>query len=108
MSEYRAPTDDMLFVLEHIADLSELANRAGYEHADLETVEGVLEEAARFMEEQLVPLNRKGDEEGLVVENGQIFHPDGFSNAYERFVEAGTASLWMKTTAVEACPGVSA
>ena len=49
MSEYRAPTDDMLFVLEHIADLSELANRAGYEHADLETVEGVLEEAARFM-----------------------------------------------------------
>ena len=40
MSEYRAPTDDMLFVLEHIADLSELANRAGYEHADLETVEG--------------------------------------------------------------------
>ena len=89
MSEYRAPTDDMLFVLEHIADLSELANRAGYEHADLETVEGVLEEAARFMEEQLAPLNRKGDEEGLVVENGQIFHPDGFSDAYERFVEAG-------------------
>ena len=54
MSEYRAPTNDMLFVLEHIADLSELASRAGYEQADLETVEGVLDEAARFMEEQLV------------------------------------------------------
>ena len=73
MSEYRAPTNDMLFVLEHIADLSELANRAGYEQADLETVEGVLDEAARFMEEQLVPLNRKGDEEGVVVENGSDF-----------------------------------
>jgi alkylation response protein AidB-like acyl-CoA dehydrogenase len=89
MSDYRAPTDDMLFVLEHIADLSELASREGYGHADLETVEGVLDEAARFMEEQLAPLNQKGDQEGIVVENGQIFHPDGFAEAYARFVEAG-------------------
>ncbi len=89
MPDYRAPTDDMLFVLEHIADLSELASREGYDHADLETVEGVLGEAARFMEEQLVPLNQRGDQEGLVVENGQIFHPDGFTDAYARFVEAG-------------------
>ena len=89
MSDYRAPTDDMLFVLEHIAGLPELANRKGYDHADLETVEGVLGEAARFMEEQLAPLNQKGDQEGLVVENGQIFHPEGFADAYARFVEAG-------------------
>ncbi|MCH2634888.1 MAG: acyl-CoA dehydrogenase [Acidimicrobiales bacterium] len=89
MSDYRAPTDDMLFVLEHIAGLPELANRKGYDHADLETVEGVLGEAARFMEEQLAPLNQKGDQEGVVVENGQIFHPDGFADAYARFVEAG-------------------
>ena len=89
MSDYKAPTNDMLFVLEHIANLSELASREGYEHADLETVEGVLDEAARFMEEQLVPLNQKGDQEGLIVENGQILHPDGFAEAYERFVEAG-------------------
>lgn len=89
MSDYRAPTDDMLFVLEHIAGLPELANRQGYDHADLETVEGVLGEAARFMEEQLAPLNQKGDQEGVVVENDQIFHPDGFADAYARFVEAG-------------------
>jgi len=89
MSDYRAPTDDMLFVLEHIAGLPELANRKGYDHADLETVEGVLGEAARFMEEQLAPLNQKGDQEGVVVENGQIFHPEGFADAYARFVEAG-------------------
>ena len=79
----------MLFVLEHIAGLPELANRQGYDHADLETVEGVLGEAARFMEEQLAPLNQKGDQEGVVVENDQIFHPDGFADAYARFVEAG-------------------
>ena len=34
MSDYKAPTNDMMFVLEHIANLSELASREGYEHAD--------------------------------------------------------------------------
>ncbi len=95
MSEYSAPTADMLFVLEHIAGLSELADRDAYEHADLDTVEGLLDEAARFMEEQLVPLNRKGDEEGVVVDNGKIFHPDGFADAYTRFVEAGWNGISM-------------
>jgi len=95
MSEYRAPTADMLFVLEHIADLTQLATREGYEQAELDTVEGLLDEAARFMEEQLVPLNRKGDEEGVVVENGQIFHPEGFADAYTRFVEAGWNGISM-------------
>ncbi|MCS5688479.1 MAG: acyl-CoA dehydrogenase [Actinomycetota bacterium] len=95
MSEYSAPTADMLFVLEHIAGLSQLADRDAYEHADLDTVEGLLDEAARFMEEQLVPLNRKGDEEGLVVDNGKIFHPDGFADAYTRFVEAGWNGISM-------------
>jgi len=95
MSEYSAPTADMLFVLEHIAGLSQLADRDAYEHADLDTVEGLLDEAARFMEEQLVPLNRKGDEEGVVVDDGKIFHPDGFADAYTRFVEAGWNGISM-------------
>jgi alkylation response protein AidB-like acyl-CoA dehydrogenase len=85
----------MLFVLEHIADLTQLATHEGYEQADLDTVEGLLAEAARFMEEQLVPLNRKGDEEGVVVKNGQIFHPEGFADAYTRFVEAGWNGISM-------------
>jgi alkylation response protein AidB-like acyl-CoA dehydrogenase len=95
MSGYSAPTTDMLFVLEHIANLSQLATRKGYELADLDTVEGVLDEAARFMEEQLAPLNRKGDEEGVVMENGQIFHPEGFADAYLRFVDAGWNGISM-------------
>ena len=89
MSEYRAPADDMMFVLEHIVDLATLAKRPGFEHADVETVAGVLDEAARFMEEQVAPLNRIGDTEGVRVEGDQVFHPAGFSEAYGRFVEAG-------------------
>lgn len=89
MSDYRAPTADMMFVLEHIADLPTLSTRPGFEHADVETIEGVLDEAARFMEEQVAPLNRLGDTEGVRVEGDQVFHPQGFAEAYARFVDAG-------------------
>ncbi|HAN07647.1 MAG TPA: acyl-CoA dehydrogenase, partial [Acidimicrobiaceae bacterium] len=58
-------------------------------HADAETVEGILEEAARFMEEQLAPLNRVGDEQGVRQIGDSIIHPDGFKDAYQRFVDAG-------------------
>ncbi len=89
MSEYRAPTDDMMFVLDHIADLNTLSHRPGFEHADSETVAGLLAEAARFMEEQLAPLNKPGDEQGLRHEGDRIFHPEGFAAAYGKFVDAG-------------------
>ena len=72
MSEYRAPTTDMMFVLEHIADLGGLSKRPGFEHADPDTVAGVLDEAARFMEEQVAPLNRIGDEVGVRVEGDVV------------------------------------
>ncbi len=89
MPDYRAPTTDMMFVLEHVADLAQLAQRPGFEHADPDTVAALLDEAARFVEEQLAPLNRLGDTEGLRVEGDRVFHPDGFAEAYQRFVEAG-------------------
>tara|TARA_B110000003_G_C16652516_1_gene534812 strand:- start:690 stop:2486 length:1797 start_codon:yes stop_codon:yes gene_type:complete len=89
MSEYRAPLKDMLFVLEHVANLPLLSTMPGFEHADAETVEGILEEAARFMEEQLAPLNRVGDEQGVRQTGDSIIHPDGFKDAYQRFVDAG-------------------
>lgn len=89
MSQYRAPIADMRFVLEHIVGLERLSSHDRFAHADLDTVGSLLDEAARFMEEQLVPLNRIGDEVGVHQEGDQIFHPEGFEDAYAKFVEAG-------------------
>ena len=58
MSEYRAPLEDIRFVLEHVAGLSELAELPGYEHAEPDVVAGLLEEAGKFMSEVLSPLIR--------------------------------------------------
>jgi hypothetical protein len=47
----------------------------------------VLEEAARFCRDVLLPLNRSGDEEGCHLENGVVRTPQGFPEAYRQFAE---------------------
>lgn len=90
MADYSAPLDDIRFVLNHVADLPGLSKLEGYEHAEPEMVDGVLEECARFMQEVVAPLNRVGDE------NPTAWHPDntvttppGFGEAYKQYVAAG-------------------
>ena len=89
MSEYSAPTDDMMFVLEHIADLDSLAAHEQFAHADLDTAAALLDEAGRFMSSEVAPLNVPGDQQGLGFDEGVITHPDGFGEAYQKFVGAG-------------------
>jgi alkylation response protein AidB-like acyl-CoA dehydrogenase len=90
VSDYSAPLDDMRFVLGNVTDLAALSEFPGYEHADLETVHGILEEAARFFEEQFAPLNRVGDvQHSRRNDDGSVSTPEGFGKAYRRYVEAG-------------------
>ena len=57
MSEYRAPIRDMQFVLKELAGLDEVIQLPGCEEASADVVDAILEEAARFAEEVLSPLN---------------------------------------------------
>jgi 3-(methylthio)propanoyl-CoA dehydrogenase len=80
----------MRFVLGNVTDLAALSGFPGYEHADPETVHGILEEAARFFEEQFAPLNRVGDvQHSRRNDDGSVSTPEGFGKAYRRYVEAG-------------------
>ena len=58
---YRAPLNDMMFVLEHLAGIDEVAKLPGFEEAGLDTATAVLEESAKFNEGVVAPLNRDGD-----------------------------------------------
>jgi alkylation response protein AidB-like acyl-CoA dehydrogenase len=93
MSEYRAPLEDIRFVLTHVVGLSELAEFPGFESADPELVAGLLEEAGKFMTEVLSPLNRSADTEGAHLENGVVTTPSGFREAYAKFADAGWGSV---------------
>jgi 3-(methylsulfanyl)propanoyl-CoA dehydrogenase len=90
VSEFTAPLVDMRFVLEHVTDVASLSAIPGYEHADPETVFGILEEAGRFFSEQFAPLNRVGDvQHSRRNDDGTVTTPEGFTKAYRRYVEAG-------------------
>jgi len=93
MSTYAAPLKDMRFVLTELAGLSEVAKLPGYEEATPDTVDAILEEAARFASGVLDPLNRSGDEEGSKWSDGEVRTPKGFRDAYRRFAEGGWNAL---------------
>ncbi len=93
MTEYRAPLLDQRFVLEHVAGLAELSGLDGFEHADLDTVVGLLAEAAPFFEEVIAPLNVVGDTQGARVEGDRVVLPDGWPEAYRAYVDAGWGAI---------------
>src|SRR4051812_1057372 len=93
MSAYTAPLKDMKFVLNELAGLAEVAKLPGCEDATPDTVEAILEEAAKFTSGVLDPLNYSGDQEGSRWEDGSVHTPTGFPEAYRQFVEGGCNGL---------------
>ena len=89
MQTYRAPLREMRFVLHELLDASALSALPGYEEATPDVIDAMIEEGARLCENVLLPLNRPADEEGCHYENGAVRTPEGFKEAYRRFVEAG-------------------
>jgi alkylation response protein AidB-like acyl-CoA dehydrogenase len=93
MPVYKAPLKDMRFVLREVLDVGELSTLKGYADATPDTVEAILEEAAKVCENVLFPINRSGDEEGCTYENGVVRTPAGFKDAYKTYVEGGWTGL---------------
>jgi 3-(methylsulfanyl)propanoyl-CoA dehydrogenase len=85
--------DDIAFVLRHLCDLEGVAKLEPFTHADPATVLGVIEEAGRFMADVVAPLNHPADRQGLTLEDGVVTTPDGFKEAYARYVDAGWGAV---------------
>ena len=93
MPIYQAPTRDMDFVFYELNDGARLQQYPGYDEVDRETLGAILEEAGRFAGEELLPLNRSGDEEGCHWNDGQVTTPKGLKEAYAAFIESGWNSI---------------
>ena len=90
MTDYQPPLEDIRFVLEHVAELDKILTWPGYDHTDTDLTFGILDEAGRFMADLIAPLNRIGDLEGPTLHaDGSVTLPDGYKEAYARFVAAG-------------------
>ncbi|HVE20507.1 MAG TPA: acyl-CoA dehydrogenase C-terminal domain-containing protein [Acidocella sp.] len=93
MPIYLAPLEDMRFVLHELHEDKAIADLPDAAEFTPELVDSVLEEAAKFTEGVLFPLNQTGDLEGCVFENGVVRTPAGFKAAYDAFCRGGWTSM---------------
>jgi len=93
MPIYKAPLEDMRFVLHELHDGRSLADLPGNQEFTPGLIDSVLEEAAKMAEQVLFPLNQPGDLEGCAYENGVVRTPSGFRAAYETFCQGGWTAM---------------
>ncbi len=90
---YVAPVKDMLFNIRHLAQIDTIAQMPGFEDAGFETAQAVLEEAAKFNEGVLSPLNWDGDKNPSSWKDGVVTTTPGFKEAFKQFAEGGWQGL---------------
>lgn len=99
MTAYFAPTRDMQFVINELANLDAVAALPAFTEQDIgpDLTEAVLEEAAKLAAEVLAPLNKSGDTQGASIGPDGVIPADGFTAAYQQFVEGGWNGLGCST-----------
>jgi hypothetical protein len=90
---YTAPVKDMLFNIQHLAAIDELAQLPAFTDAGFETAQAVLEESAKFSEAVLAPLNWEGDKHPSSWQQGVVTTTPGFKEAFRQYVEGGWQGL---------------
>ncbi|MBC2834721.1 acyl-CoA dehydrogenase family protein [Paragemmobacter straminiformis] len=99
---YRAPLEELQFLLDRVVGLPQVAATERFGQAGSATVRAILAEAGRLAEEVLAPLNRSGDREGARLEAGGVRGPAGFAEAYRAIAAGG----WVGMAAPEAYGGM--
>jgi acyl-CoA dehydrogenase len=93
---YKAPIEDVLFLLSDVFQIGRYNNLPGFSDASADLRRAVLEEAARFCEQVLTPLNPVGDIEGCTRHaDGSVATPKGFMQAFRQYADGG----WMGISA---------
>jgi len=93
MPTYKAPLRDFRFVYQELFNAEDLQALPGFEEVSPDLVETIVEEAGKFCENVLQPLNQSGDAIGVKFENGQITTPPGWKEAYQAYAENGWGAL---------------
>ncbi|MBW2942169.1 acyl-CoA dehydrogenase family protein [Zhongshania aquimaris] len=90
MTTYAAPLKDVFFSLYDVNNYDE--HYKGYELTK-DLVTAIVEQAAKFSERELFPLNASGDAEGVRLVDGEVKVPGGFKQAFQRYIDGGWPTL---------------
>ena len=94
MSNYTAPVEDMGFVLKEVVEIEKLCKETGLDSSTVDILDTVLDAAGKLAKEEIEPINKPGDNEGLKIDSsGKVTTAAGFKEAYQHFVEGGWGSL---------------
>jgi len=90
MPTYKAPVDDVMFLIEDVFHLERYANLPGFADASADVITAILGEAGKFCEQVLTPLNRIGDRDGCRRHgDGRVTTPPGFRDAFRALAAGG-------------------
>ena len=90
MSNYTAPVEDMGFVLREVVELERLCSETGIDASTIDIIDTVLDAAGKLAKEEIEPINKPGDLEGLKINSaGEVTTATGFKEAYHHYVEGG-------------------
>ncbi|MCH8250781.1 MAG: acyl-CoA dehydrogenase family protein, partial [Proteobacteria bacterium] len=90
---YNAPVADMMFLVRDWLGIDKLNALPGYEDVDAELLEAILEEAGKFCSNEVLTINRQGDEIGAKFNDGRVTTPPGFKQAYAKYIKNGWTSI---------------
>ena len=90
---YKAPVDEILFTLKHVAGLGEDLAQGVYGDLDESLVDAIVTEAGRFADEEVAPLADIGDRQGARLADGNVTSPDGWRDLYRNWAAGGWNSL---------------
>lgn len=94
MPSYKAPLDDMRFILHDVFHAEKLwASMPATAEVSRDLADAVLEEAGKMVEGVMLPLNRSGDEEGCTWSDTGVATPSGFKEAFQLMAENGWTAL---------------
>lgn len=94
MLTYKAPLTDIKFLFEDVLKYyPHYEKYPEFEDATPDMVDAILQECAKFCENELLPINQSGDKEGCTFDKGEVHTPKGFKEAYKLYVEGGWQSL---------------
>ena len=94
MPSYKAPVEDVLFLLNDVFGIERHNNLPGFADVTPDVLEAILAEGAKLCEEVLQPLNRSGDQEGCTRNpDGTVATPKGFGDAHRAYAEGGWIGL---------------
>ena len=93
MSDYQAPLKEMQFLVQNAVEKTGLNNHEALADFDADTVAAILEAASELAGKSLSPMNAIGDNEGCRFEDGKVFTPTGWKQAFDQFAQDGWMGL---------------